>query len=83
MGRRLANEVLHFIDEGCSRNLLHRLSFVGHSLGGVIIRAALPHLEDLREKLHILVTLSAPHMGYSKAKNSLVTAGLWIYKKMI
>jgi hypothetical protein len=37
--------VKEFIEESCPIEFLGRLSFIGHSLGGVIIRAALPHLE--------------------------------------
>lgn len=44
MGERLANEVKNFISENFPLNSLSRLSFIGHSLGGVKIRAALPKL---------------------------------------
>jgi len=44
MGFRLAEEVKSFVNEWCP-DALGRLSFIGHSLGGIIIRSALPHLE--------------------------------------
>jgi len=44
MGERLANEVKTFIAENFPQNSLSKLSFIGHSLGGVKIRAALPKL---------------------------------------
>lgn len=54
MGEKLATEIINFITENCPENTLgrlhlhtfiDRLSFVGHSLGGLIIRAALPQLD--------------------------------------
>lgn len=45
MGLNLANEVKEFIEMYCPSNSLGRLSFVAHSMGGLITRSALPHLE--------------------------------------
>jgi hypothetical protein len=44
MGNRLAVEIKSYIIENFPNNTLGRLSFVGHSLGGLKIRAALPKL---------------------------------------
>ncbi len=44
MGLNLAKEVEQYIYMNCYKSL-ERLSFIGHSMGGVIIRAALPHLK--------------------------------------
>ena len=38
MGIKLAGEVLDYISEYCSVAYLDRVSFIGHSLGGLIIR---------------------------------------------
>ncbi len=32
-------------------------------MGGVIIRAALPYLEEYKDKMFTLMTLSTPHLG--------------------
>ena len=48
MGINLAKEVKGFIKE-CG--LVSRISFIGHSLGGLIIRACLPELEKLQKKM--------------------------------
>jgi len=76
MGERLANEVNSYIKDYCPGNYMERLSFLGHSLGGVIIRAALPLLETHKSKMFNLITLSSPHLGcvYSSA---LVDVGIW------
>lgn len=52
-----------------------RLSFIGHSLGGIIIRAALPHLTEFKNKMYTFMTLSTPHLGYMYNSSSLIDAG--------
>jgi len=81
MGVRLANEVKNYIDEWVPGNNLGRLSFVGHSLGGLIIRSALPYLEQYASKMHLYMTLSSPHLGYMYQSSKLVDAGMWVLKK--
>lgn len=63
MGERLAAEVLLFIEEWI-RGDLAKISFIGHSIGGLIIRAALPRLVTLKNKMHSYVSLSTPHLGF-------------------
>ena len=82
MGERLANEVKQYIQSFCPISCLSRISFVGHSLGGLIIRAALPHLiSDLKDKFFTYMSLSSPHMGYMYNSNKLFDAGMWFLKK--
>jgi len=64
MGKNLANEVTMFINDWCPGSCLGRISFVGHSLGGLIIRAALPYLEEFSSKMFTIMTFSSPHLGY-------------------
>ena len=79
MGRRLAKEVVDYIGEYCATDL-GRLSFVGFSLGGVIIRAALVHLEWLKDKLFTFLTLSSPHLGLMYSSSVLVGTGVWFLR---
>jgi alpha-beta hydrolase superfamily lysophospholipase len=51
MGQRLGDEVKKWIRDFCPKDQFAKLSFVGHSLGGLIIRAALPHLEKYKDKM--------------------------------
>ena len=32
-------------------------------MGGIIIRAALPHLSEFKDRMHTFITLSSPHLG--------------------
>lgn len=69
-------EVKSYIKEWCPNNSLGRLSFVGHSLGGIIIRAALPHLNEFRQKMYTFLSLSSPHLGYMYNCSKVVDAGI-------
>ncbi|KAL8275435.1 hypothetical protein Esti_000647 [Eimeria stiedai] len=82
MGERLAAEVLSYVQECFGTRGLDRISFIGHSLGGIIVRAALPHLRaSLGSRFHSYLSLSSPHFGYLKGRSRLVSLGLWVLKK--
>lgn len=72
MGCRLANEIKNYITEFFPPGSLEHLSFIGHSLGGVIIRAALPRLLDFKDKFHTFITFSSPHLGYKVNASSVI-----------
>ncbi len=81
MGKRLANEVrLYLKDWSDGGTLFKKISFVGHSIGGLIIRAALPHLMDFSERFFIFMTFSTPHLGYVYSTSTIIDAGLWLLK---
>ncbi|MBA0845384.1 hypothetical protein Goarm_023219, partial [Gossypium armourianum] len=90
MGLRLAHEVIAYVKKkmdkasrsGDLRNI--KLSFVGHSIGNIIIRAALAEstMEPYLRFLHTYVSLSGPHLGYLYSSNSLFKSGLWLLKKL-
>ena len=60
--------------------MITKVSFIGHSLGGLIIRAAIPYLDDLQAKLHTYMSMSSPHLGYMYNSNKLLDAGMWVMK---
>ena len=80
MGERLADEIFQFITEWFPNNSLEKLSFIGHSLGGLIIRAALPHLLEVSDKFQFFLTFSAPHLGIMYNSSKLIDAGMWFLK---
>ena len=79
MGKRLGAEVNKFLKQHDQH--LSRLSFVGFSLGGLVIRAALPYLQKYTDRLYTLLTLSTPHMGYVGNSSRLVEGGLWLLQR--
>ncbi|KAG9444289.1 hypothetical protein H6P81_015629 [Aristolochia fimbriata] len=90
MGGRLAEEVVSFLKRkidkasrfGGYRDI--KLSFVGHSIGNVIIRSSLADrvMEPYLKYLHTYMSLSGPHLGYLYSNNSLFNSGLWLLKKL-
>lgn len=66
LGYNLANELNNFISSNYeSIEGLSKISFIGHSLGGVIIRTAIQYLEEaVKKKFFTLMTFSSPHLGY-------------------
>jgi hypothetical protein len=80
MTDKFVAEILSYIDA----NKLNpaRISFVGHSLGNIIIRSALtrPQLSHLLPKLHTFLSLSGPHLG-TLYNGGLVNMGMWLMQK--
>lgn len=81
MGQKLANEVTTFIYDNCPGNTLGRISFIGHSLGGVIIRSSLRFMEDYKDKFYTFLTFSSPHLGYLYHSSKIFDAGMWFLKR--
>lgn len=54
---------------------------MGYSLGGIVSRAALSHLQQFREKMNVFVTFSSPHLGTYSTDNTLVRLGIWYMTK--
>lgn len=80
LGLNLANEIKlhlhHYFENQTER--LKRMSFVGHSLGGIIAREALKHLGKYSDVMHGFVSLGSPHLGYMYNSSGLVDAGMWM-----
>ena len=80
-GMKLANEIQNYIENYFELDEIKRISFIGHSLGGVIIRAAMQFLEELKDKFYTYMSLSSPHLGYLYSPKFLISAGMWVLKK--
>jgi len=81
MGKNLAKEITTFIADNCSGDNLGRVSLIGFSLGGVILRAALPYLQEYADKMHTFLSLSSPHLGFMYNPSKIIDAGIWILKR--
>lgn len=79
MGLKLADEVKRVIKEWFPKDQFAKISFIGHSLGGLIIRAALPHLEKYRDKMQTFMTLATPHLGFLLSSSKVVDTGNFTY----
>ncbi len=69
LGSNLAQEVDAFI--GRMVPPVARLSFIGHSLGGVIARACLAHplMRRYHDRLWTYCSLGSAHLGYQYSDN--------------
>lgn len=72
-------EILHYLD--ASNVQPTRVSFVGHSLGNIIIRSALtrPQMKFLLPRLHTFLSLSGPHLGTLYNRSGLINMGLYFF----
>lgn len=57
-----------------------KIHFFGHSMGGLIIRSALPNLKDYLNNLVTFVSHNTPHLG-AKMNNKAINMGANIYGK--
>ncbi|XP_046554635.1 protein FAM135A-like [Haliotis rubra] len=78
---RLVDEILSYIDIYGLH--IAKISFIGHSLGNIIIRSALsqPQLAHLLPKLYTFLSLSGPHLGSIYNTSGLVNMGMWFMQK--
>ncbi|XP_057830772.2 uncharacterized protein LOC131041631 isoform X2 [Cryptomeria japonica] len=90
LGQRLAQEVSHFLERKFATALRKdtygsfRLSFVGHSIGNIIIRVALTDaaMKPYLNNLYTFLSISGPHLGYFYSSNTLFSSGLWLFKTL-
>ncbi|XP_054619754.1 protein FAM135B [Dunckerocampus dactyliophorus] len=82
MTDRLLDEIIQHIQ---LYNLtIARISFIGHSLGNIIIRSVLtrPRFRCYLARLHTFLSLSGPHLGTLYNNSTLVSTGLWLMQKL-
>jgi len=60
-----------------------RISFVGHSLGNLVVRATVSHqrFEKYKTLLYTYLSLSGPHLGTLFNSSGLVNMGMWLMQK--
>ena len=60
-----------------------RISFIGHSLGNLIVRSTVSHenFKPFVSKLHTYLSLSGPHLGTLYNSSGLINMGMWIMQK--
>ncbi|KAF5889248.1 protein FAM, partial [Clarias magur] len=81
MTDRLLEEIIQHVQ---IYNLtISKISFVGHSLGNLIVRSVLtrPRFKGYLNRLHTFLSLSGPHLGTLYNSSALVNTGLWFMQK--
>nr|XP_037843057.1 protein FAM135A isoform X4 [Chlorocebus sabaeus] len=81
MTDRLLDEIIQYIQ--IYSLTVSKISFIGHSLGNLIIRSVLtrPRFKYYLNKLHTFLSLSGPHLGTLYNSSALVNTGLWFMQK--
>ncbi|XP_021504785.1 protein FAM135A isoform X5 [Meriones unguiculatus] len=81
MTDRLLDEIIQYIQ--IYSLTVSKISFIGHSLGNLIIRSVLtrPRFKYYLSKLHTFLSLSGPHLGTLYNSSALVNTGLWFMQK--
>ncbi|MGH0164494.1 UNVERIFIED_CONTAM: hypothetical protein FKN15_006396 [Acipenser sinensis] len=83
MTDRLLDEIIQYIQ--IYSLTISKISFIGHSLGNLIIRSvvARPRFKCYLNKLHTFLSLSGPHLGTLYNSSALVNTGLQFFKNVI
>ncbi|XP_043295145.1 protein FAM135A isoform X5 [Cervus canadensis] len=81
MTDRLLDEIIQYIQ--IYSLTVSKISFIGHSLGNLIIRSVLtrPRFKYYLNRLHTFLSLSGPHLGTLYNSSALVNTGLWFMQK--
>ena len=77
LGRLVAREIKRTFIEEFHSERIGKISFIWHSLGGVIAREAIPYLSEYFEKFYTFCSLGSPHLGIMNSK-SFINFGIWI-----
>lgn len=82
MGARFAAEVDDYMKTHLDQNIT-RISFIAHSLGGLILRSSLIHerMIPYRDRFFTFFSLGSPHCGYLYSSNMILNTGIWALKK--
>ncbi len=80
MTDRIVHEVREFIDDMPTPP--SKISFIGHSLGNIVIRSLLtrPEFARFQPKLHLFLSICGPHLG-TKFQTGIVSMGMWAVRK--
>ena len=75
LAQNLAQELKQYLAGVAGK---YKLTFVGHSMGGIIVREALQYLGGYSPRFHSYISMSSPHLGLHSS--GIVGAGLWYLK---
>ena len=82
-GGHIAEEVSRYIAGMDDPSSVRRISFIGHSLGTLVIRAAISTacMEPYVSRLHSFISLGGTHLGYTFGNNSILSSAMWVYQR--
>ena len=82
-GTLIAEEISRYISGMDDPSSVRRIVFVGHSLGTLVIRAAIsmPCMEPYIDRLQSFISLGGTHLGYTFGNNNILSSAMWIYQR--
>jgi pimeloyl-ACP methyl ester carboxylesterase len=82
-GTLIAEEVSRYIAGMDDPSTVRRIVFVGHSLGTLVIRAAIamPCMEPYIDRLQSFISLGGTHLGYTFGNNNILSSAMWVYQR--
>lgn len=80
MTSNLLDEILEYISD--MPTLPYKISFIGHSLGSIVIRSLVtrPEFAHLQHKLHLFLSICGPHLG-TRYQNGIISMGMWAVRR--
>ena len=82
LGEVIAAEIKFELEKLIAEGKWGKVIFIGHSMGGLVARAALEHLEDFKNYFYAFITFASPHFGYIHSKSNLLSIGIWAMSKV-
>jgi hypothetical protein len=77
LGLAVADEIRDAIEDKFDDVEIDRISFICHSLGGIIAREAINHLLDYSDKFYCYCSFGTPHLGILNSQMH-VKFGIWV-----
>ena len=77
-GQKVAYEIIETLERDYDDlDEIGKISFVWHSLGGLIARAAFPHLQEFHCKFYSYWSLGSPHLGIHNAQAHITIGAIF------
>ena len=78
LGEEASKEITKHITEIESDYEIEKITLIGYSMGGLVIRSALPYLSSYAKYFENFISIATPNLGYLNINNSLLTSGIWL-----
>ena len=75
---KASKEIRKHISEIKNDYEIEKITLIGYSMGGLVLRAALPYLSCYAEYFENFISIATPNLGYLNINNSLLTSGIWL-----
>ena len=81
LGIETAKEITKHVSEIENDYGVEKITLIGYSMGGLVLRSALPYLSYYVEYFENFISIATPNLGYININNSLLTSGIWLAKR--